>query len=155
MSEILKVYIVGAYRAATSLQRQGNILKAAALGLEVVKLGAVAVVPHTMTQYWEGAVADEVILSMLIELMKSCDAVILVDNWVLSPGSRDEIHEAEQCGMPVFETLGQLRDYMADRVSVAIPQADGYSVAEHLTAKQEMDAGIIRDSVNRWAIRND
>lgn len=130
MSNIIVVYVAGPFRGPNAWEIEQNIRRAEELALEVWRLGCAAITPHCNTRFFHGSAPDEVWLEGDLEILRRCDAMILTKNWALSSGTCAEIQEAEQHGMPIFETIGQLKDYMADRESVAIPQADGYSQGE-------------------------
>jgi guanylate kinase len=46
-----------------------------------------------------------------IEIMKRCDALALVDNWKESEGTKREIKEAKEQGLPVLKTFGDVLRY--------------------------------------------
>lgn len=106
------VYCAGPFRAATDEQREANIRRAEAMGLEVAKLGASPVIPHANTRSLHNAMTDEFMLAATLELMKRCDAVILCEGWQESAGTRDEICEAHWLGLPVFYSLFGLKNWL-------------------------------------------
>jgi hypothetical protein len=50
----------------------------------------------------DGVATDEVFLEGTMELLRRCDAVVLVPNWRDSAGAQAEVAEAERLGLPVF-----------------------------------------------------
>lgn len=102
------VYVAGAYRHPTPWGIEQNIRKAEAVGLEVAKLGAVPLIPHSMYRFYQHSLPDEFWLEGTLALMRGCDAVMLVEGWEKSTGSRGEKAEAERLGMPVFTSLADL-----------------------------------------------
>lgn len=115
------VYIAGPYRAATPWQVQANIRHAQEHALTVWKLGAVALCPHSNTGQFEGECDDSVWLEGDKELLRRCDALLLISGWEASTGARAEHQLAIAVGIPCFEVLGRLKrwieDWKAQRVS--------------------------------------
>jgi len=106
------VYIVGPFRAATGWEIELNIRRAEALALEVWKLGAAAVCPHMNTRHFHGVLPDEVWLNGYLEIMSRCDAVIIVDGWRNSAGSRAEVQLAIDLNLPIFHESEMLQRWL-------------------------------------------
>lgn len=106
------VYIAGSYRAATPWRILANIRKAQDLALDVWKLGAVGLCPHSNTALFDGEAPDAVWLDGDHELLRRSDAVLLVEGWQSSSGAQAEVRLARELTKPVFETLAELRDWL-------------------------------------------
>ena len=108
------VYIAGPFRADTAWQVECNIRKAEELSLMVWRLGAACICPHANTRFFDGAAPDEVWLDGYIEILKRCDAVLLVDGneWRKSRGTRIEVDIAKASGILVFESIPYLRNWL-------------------------------------------
>jgi len=106
------VYIAGPYRAPNAWEIEENIRRAERLALEVWKLGAAALCPHTNTRFFQGAADDAVWLDGDLELLKRCDAVLLVPGWHKSTGARAEVRVAESRGLPVFASVDDLEGWL-------------------------------------------
>lgn len=102
------VYVAGPFRGPNSWEIEENIRRAERLSLEVWKLGAAAICPHTNTRYFQGAAPDHVWLDGDLAIVAKCDAVMLTDNWLRSSGARAEVDYANARGIPVFLTLEDL-----------------------------------------------
>lgn len=97
------VYIAGAYRAPTPWGVEQNIRAAEDLAVKVHAAGMFAVCPHANARHMEGGdITDAHMLTGTLELMRRCDAVILVSNWRTSSGALAEVAEAMRIGIPVF-----------------------------------------------------
>jgi nucleoside 2-deoxyribosyltransferase len=97
------VYIAGAYRAPTPWGVEQNIRAAEDLAVKVHAAGMFAVCPHANARHMEGGdITDAHMLAGTLELMRRCDAVILVSNWRTSSGALAEVAEATRIGIPVF-----------------------------------------------------
>lgn len=105
-------YVAGKFRGATDAEVEANIRAAEALGLEVAKLGASTVIPHANTHSFHKLIPEDFMLAATLELMRRCDALILVEGWQESAGTRDEMCEAHFLGLPVFYTLAGLKNWL-------------------------------------------
>jgi nucleoside 2-deoxyribosyltransferase len=96
------VYIAGKYRGPNSWAIEQNIRAAEDLAAKVWSHGMAALCPHANSRHMDGVTSDEVFLAGTLELMRRCDAVLLVHNWRDSAGSLAEVDEAKRIGIPVF-----------------------------------------------------
>jgi len=108
MTRELVVYIAGPYRAPSAWAIEQNVRRAEELALEVWRMGHVALCPHSMTRYYQGALPDAVWLEGTLELLRRCDRVLVAEGWGESEGSRVEIAEAHRLGMPVHSRLCEI-----------------------------------------------
>src|SRR3990167_5628921 len=99
------VYIAGPFRAPNSWAMEQNIRRAETLALEVWRKGAAAICPHTNTRFYQGAAPDEVWLNGDLEILRRCDAVLMVEGWERSQGAGAEGEYARRLGIPVFLSL--------------------------------------------------
>lgn len=100
------VYIAGPFRGSHAWEIECNIRRAETLALGVARMpGLFPVCPHTMGRYYSGAAPDEVWLEGDLELLRRCDAVLLVPGWERSSGTRAEVAEAHRLSIPVFEAI--------------------------------------------------
>ena len=106
------VYIAGPFRGPNAWEIEQNIRRAEALALEVWRLGAVALCPHTMNRFFSGAAEDHIWLNGDLELLTRCDAVLLAPNWRSSTGALAERDLAVFRGMPVFYDLVQVEHWL-------------------------------------------
>lgn len=110
------VYLAGPYRPYTDEDGTRhtiaqNVRDAALYGIELWRLGYVAVIPHTMTyfpqfQQQDGGirgVPPEVFLQGELELLRRCDALVLMPNWRISKGATAERDYALANGIPAYE----------------------------------------------------
>ena len=94
-----------------------NIRRAEAVSLELWRMGAAPVCPHTSTRFFEGALPDETFLRGDLVLLERCDGVVLVKGWESSEGTVAEIRHANKIGKPVFKWPGSniVRRWMLER----------------------------------------
>lgn len=57
----------------------------------------------------EGIASDQDFIDGTMELMRRCDAVIVLSGWQDSKGTLGEIKEATRIGMPVFYSFPDLQ----------------------------------------------
>lgn len=103
------IYIGGPFRAKTPWGVEQNIRRAEELALKVWQSGYVALCPHLNSRYFSGACPDKVWLDGDMELLRRCDAVLLVSGWSLSSGTCNEVEYAYAAGIPVFQCIETLR----------------------------------------------
>lgn len=118
------VYIAGPFRAANAWLVEQNIRNAENLALEVWRIGAAVICPHTNTRFFDGAAPDDIWLKGDLEILKRCDAVLLTYNWRRSTGATAEKHYAELHGIPVFDNICDLGAWLkACETLSALPTA--------------------------------
>lgn len=110
----LLVYTAGPFSAPTREGVEANIRAAVDLAVEVAKLGALPVCPHSSTAdpRFEHVQPYQFWLDGTLELLRRCDAVILTPDWQRSTGARAEVAEARRIGMPVFSSLAELSAWL-------------------------------------------
>lgn len=97
------VYIAGKYRGPTPWDVEQNIRAAEEVAARVAAMGLMPQVVHPMTRFIGGSNSDEQFwVDGTLEIMRRCDAVVLVPGWDKSTGTRGEIAEARALGIPVF-----------------------------------------------------
>ena len=103
------VYVAGRFRAPDHWQIAEHIRAAERVALSAWRAGFAVICPHANTAHFQGAAADSVWLEGDLELLRRCDAVLLVPDWELSVGARAEVEFAVDHGIPVFRDLSLLR----------------------------------------------
>lgn len=102
------VFIAAPYRASTEWGVEENIQRAEKVALDVWSLGMAAFCPHKNTAHFGGALPDSVWLTGGQDMLRKCDAVLVV---ALSPGVIEEIDVAKRTGIPVFDDITQLHNW--------------------------------------------
>lgn len=97
------IYIAGKYTDAHAYLVKQNIQRAEALGMEVARMGASVIVPHTNTAHWEGVQSDQWFYDATLELLKRCDALVYVPGDIeRSTGTRNEVQYCKDNRVPFF-----------------------------------------------------
>jgi nucleoside 2-deoxyribosyltransferase len=108
------IYIAGKYRGPNAWAVEQNIRAAEEVAAKVWAAGLVALCPHANARHMlEGVCSEEHALAGTLELMRRCDAVVLVPNWRDSAGARAEVAEAMRLGLPIIYAWGD-ECYFAD-----------------------------------------
>jgi hypothetical protein len=109
------VYIAGKYRGANAWAIEQNIRAAENMALAVYRVGGVPVCPHTMNRFFQGAIPDTLALAGTMEILRRCDAVLMLDGWERSEGATAEREHAVDRGMPVLYDIDVLERWIARR----------------------------------------
>lgn len=96
------IYIAGPYRAPTPRRVLANIWAAQEAALQVWKLGAVAICPHSNCYLFDDEAPSDVWLDGDLELLRRSDALLLVGGWEQSSGATREHQVAVELGLPIF-----------------------------------------------------
>lgn len=104
------IYVAGKYRGPNAWAVEQNIRAAEEVAAKVVQLGMMPLCPHANTRHMDGLASDEFFLTGTLELMKRCDAVVLVDGWRDSIGASNEVYEARRLGIPVLVDVAHLAE---------------------------------------------
>jgi len=110
------VYVAGRFSAPTAWEIEKNIRAAEDIGAEVAKLGLMPVIPHANTRYFHGltGTTPEFWYEGTLELLRRCDALILVPGYEESKGVEMEREEAYRLVIPQFHYLPALKDWLAN-----------------------------------------
>jgi len=96
------IYIAGPFRAANAWLVAENVHRAEQAAHEVVKLGAMPLTPHSIGARMDGTATAQFWISGTLELMRRCDAVLVLPGYGNSEGTKGEIAEAERMKLPIF-----------------------------------------------------
>ncbi len=108
------VFICGPYRGESAWEVEQNVRKAEELSLEVWRLGAACICPHTNTRFFQGALRDVAFLEGYLAILDRCDAVLTVPGWGKSYGSKAEVTYAKEHGIPVLHTMKEFIEWVSE-----------------------------------------
>ena len=135
------VYVIGPFRGKTAWDVERNVRSAEAMALEVAKLGAMPLCPHTNTRFFDGQLTAQFWLDGTMELLKRCDAAITVGDWHESKGSCGEVQYCLDKGIPLMQSRGALAAWLESGartgrfnsgVNVANAPKPSVVIAEHI-----------------------
>ena len=96
------IYVAGAFTAPTPWDIEKNVRKAEEVGFMVAQVGAMPLIPHANTRFFHGQQTPQYWYDGTMELLKRCDAVIMVPGWEKSRGSVVEHAYAGCHNMQIF-----------------------------------------------------
>lgn len=102
------VYVAGPFRADTPWLIEKNVRTAEAVCLDLWQNGFVPICPHTQTRFFQNSAPDQAFVEGTLEMMRRCDAVVVLPGWETSTGTCGEIDEAERLGLPTYFSVIQL-----------------------------------------------
>jgi nucleoside 2-deoxyribosyltransferase len=100
------IYVAGPYRGDVD----GNIAKARAVAAECYLAGHDVICPHMNTAKMDEdtGLPDEFWLNTTLNLLRRCDAVVVVPDWEKSEGTHAELAYAKKVGIPIYKTVPPL-----------------------------------------------
>lgn len=109
-----RVFIAGPFRATSAWEVEKNIRNAEAVALAVDRAGGAAFCPHTNSRFFSGAADDSVWLELDLEWLAVSEAVLVLPGSESSSGTKGEIAEADNLGIPIFraETVSEMPDVL-------------------------------------------
>lgn len=99
------VYVAGPYRAESTYEIRRNIHRAEEVSAALWAHGVYNVCPHKAMAHLDGVAGDDILSSGTLEMLRRCDAVVLVSGWKRSVGSLREVAHAIEHSMPVYENV--------------------------------------------------
>jgi nucleoside 2-deoxyribosyltransferase len=109
------IYVAGPYTAETDFKRLENIKKADEVTARLWHMGYYAVCPHKITAFYGGLCDEQIFIEGGLEILRRCDAVVLVEGWERSGGTLGEIEVAMELHIPVFGNVYNL--IMGDEIN--------------------------------------
>jgi hypothetical protein len=110
-----RLYIAGAFNAPNVQGVLTNMRVGMDASLELIKEGFATYVPWLDYQLWlmdsEGELTVEKMQANSLEWLKVSDAVLVLEGWEQSEGTKAEIKEAKKQGIPVFYSKKELYKY--------------------------------------------
>ena len=106
------IYIAGPFRAENAWEVERNIRRAEEMAFRVAsETGAAFVCPHTNSRFFDGTIHGRYWLDATLEIMRRCDAVMVLPGHESSEGTLGEIAEATRLGIPVFYEFDELAEW--------------------------------------------
>jgi Domain of unknown function (DUF4406) len=105
------IYVAGPYRADGWHYVLENILEARKYARALWLKGWAVICPHTNTILMDGPeFPAKVFLDGDIEILKRCDAILMLPRWLESVGAMGEYNAARECGMTIYLDLDEVPD---------------------------------------------
>jgi hypothetical protein len=108
------VYVAGPFSSATRSGVEANIARAVDVAVEVAKLGAAPVCPHSNTAdpRFEHVQPYQFWIEATLAMLRPCDALITVEGWEKSSGARGEVEWMRSKYRPVCHTIEDLAEVL-------------------------------------------
>jgi nucleoside 2-deoxyribosyltransferase len=131
------IYVAGPYRSQTREGVEMNIQAARHVAALCCRKGWSVICPHSNTSHLDAVVNnvdDQFWLDTTMELLRRCDAVVLVPGWQYSSGTLAEIAEAERLELSVYYSENELPTVSEfDRITAIMEKRPDF--AQHPDAK--------------------
>ena len=96
-------YIAGPYRAETEWKVLQNIRRAEVVAQKYWNMGYAVICPHKNSAYMgNGAVSDKQFLAGDLEIIRRCDVVVMMPEWMCSAGATAELALAQDLGKEII-----------------------------------------------------
>lgn len=117
-ARMVVVYIAGPFRGPTAWHVAENVRAAERAGHDVAHLGAMPLIPHANTAHFDGLLDGAFWIAGTAELLRRCDAILMLPTWRESSGARGEHEIAKAERIPIFYSVDELRAAMVDWLRV-------------------------------------
>lgn len=104
--------IAGRFRGPNAWELENNVRRAEEVAYAVAHLGAMPLVTHSLGRYFDGTLTDQFWLDGTLELMRRCDALMMIPGWETSQGANTERALALEMGIPVFSDIDELERWL-------------------------------------------
>ena len=100
------VYLAGPYRADTAAEVERNIQNARRYHMALTEAGIFSFCPHVHMAHYDGLQEEQWFLDGTMEMMRRCDALVVMPGWEESDGTNREINKC-----PVNRELFAILDF--------------------------------------------
>jgi len=97
------VYLAGPYRADTAAEVERNIQNARRYHMALTEAGIFSFCPHVHMAHYDGLQEEQWFLDGTMEMMRRCDALVVMPGHAGSDGTRLEINEAKRIGIDILQ----------------------------------------------------
>jgi Domain of unknown function (DUF4406) len=114
------VYLAGRYNGNTLAEVAHNIDEARKVALELAKRRIPFLCTILQTAHFDSLLSERdpgygYWIQCSLEVVKRCDAIFLIPSWQQSNGARKEVESARAHGLPVFQDIEMLTDWVSRR----------------------------------------
>lgn len=115
------IYVAGPYTNSDPWKADQNVRRAEEAAYEIMRIGGCwPLVPHSNTrQCFIAACTYDDALAGTLEMMRRSDAVYFLPDWETSTGARGERHDARVRGLPIFDSIADLAEWLKANTEAA------------------------------------
>jgi nucleoside 2-deoxyribosyltransferase len=99
------IYLAGPFTATDSWGIEMNIRAVEEVMDWLLHRSSLSICTHSFGRMWRGREYESKMIELGVELVRRCDAVLLVGEWRRSAGTKAEVAEAFRRGKPVYVSL--------------------------------------------------
>lgn len=96
------IYVAGSYGATSNWGRHQNIEHAKTVARHLWQIGWAVICPHANTAEFDGEDDRSIWIEGDLEILRRCDAIMMLENWSESEGAKKELELAESLGLQVY-----------------------------------------------------
>lgn len=97
-----QIYVAGPFSSDDNWELANHVMHAKRIGFELAKLGASICVPHALGQDFDRTLTYEFWIAMTQHQLATSNAIMMLDGWKDSNGSRGELELAVSLDFPIF-----------------------------------------------------
>jgi len=106
------IYVAGPYTAEHPYEVYENIHVSWQMSLDIWGTGHVPISPHLCGCFMGGICSEQIFIEGTMEMMRRCDAIMVLPGWQHSSGTKGEIVEAVKLGTPIFYRFSELVEWL-------------------------------------------
>lgn len=149
--EIKLVYVAGPFRGPNAWAIENNIRRAEELGFQVAEVGAMPLIPHCNTRFFNGTLSDsELWLPGTLEMLRRCDAAIFLPTWEFSTGARAEREECVRLRIPTFDRVEDLKKWLHNTRRLSEATVAHEMLLEHAANMLPIQQRVVRAAYEEW-----
>lgn len=109
------VFVCGPLRSANPQQVEAHRMTAMRAALDLATMGLAPYCPHANLSHGLGVIDETDAEAVNLSFLRLADALLRLPGWGQSVGSRHEIQHAVEWGIPIFDSLKEVKAWAGRR----------------------------------------